>query len=138
MDIVNVSFSLRKNSARVTLGLFVALGMALISSAQQQPSVPLDLQNSDKTVSIRADSQERSKDLSRLRGHVQVTYRRMKLTADEVTYNEVSGEVVATGHVLFIDPRSHITADEVHYNVRTEKGWFSNGRGYIHGTLRPA
>jgi len=134
MDIVNVSFSLRKNSARVTLGLFVALGMALISSAQQQPSVPLDLQNSDKTVSIRADSQERSKDLSRLRGHVQVTYRRMKLTADEVTYNEVSGEVVATGHVLFIDPRSHITADEVHYNVRTEKGWFSNGRGYIHGT----
>jgi LPS-assembly protein len=56
----------------------------------------------------------------------------MKLTADEVTYNEASGEVVATGHVVFNDPRSHIVADEAHYNVRTEAGWFSNASGYIH------
>jgi LPS-assembly protein len=132
MNIVNVSFSLRKNSVRVVLGLFVALGTALISAAQQQPPLPPDLQHSDKILGIRADSQERSKDLSRLRGHVQITYRGMKLTADQVTYNEASGEVVATGHVLFIDPRSHIVADEVHYNIRTEKGWFSNASGYFH------
>ena len=75
--------------------------------------------------------------MSRLRGHVEVTYRGMKLTADEVTYNEASGEVVATGHVLFIDPRSHIVAAEVHYNVRTEVGWFSNANGYIHTSTRP-
>ena len=139
MNIVNVSFSLRKNSMRVALGVLVALGTALISSGQQQPSGPLDLQNSDKILSIHADSQERSRDLSHLRGHVQVTYRGMKLTADEVTYNEASGEVVATGHVLFTDPRSHIVANEVHYNVRTEKGWFSNASGYIytHPHARP-
>ena len=137
MNIVNVSFSLRENSVRVALGFLVALGMALISSAQQRPTVPLDVQNSDRTVSIYADSQERSKDLSRLRGHVQVTYRGMKLTADEVTYNEASGEVVATGHVLFVDPRSHIVADEVHYNIRTEAGWFSNASGYAHTNPRP-
>ena len=136
MNIVNVPFSLRKNSARVALGLFVALGMALISSAQQQPSVPLDLQNPDKILTIRADSQEKDKDIYRLRGHVEVTYRGMKLTADEVTYDEASGEVVGTGHVLFIDPRSHIAADEVHYNIRTQKGWFSNGRGFIHANPR--
>jgi LPS-assembly protein len=136
MNIVNVSFSFRKNSARVALGLLVALGMALISSAQQQHSVPLNLQNSDRTVSIHADSQERGKDMSRLRGHVQVTYRGMKLTADEVTYNEASGEVVATGHVLFVDSRSHIVADEVHYNIRTDVGWFSNPIGYVHTSPR--
>jgi len=132
MNIVNVSLSLRKNSARVASGLLIALGMTFASSAQQQPPVPLNLRNSDRTLSIQADSQETSKGLSRLRGHVQVTYRGMKLTAGEVTYKEASGEVVATGHVVFDDPRSHIVADEAHYNIRTEAGWFSNASGYIH------
>jgi LPS-assembly protein len=132
MNMVSVSFSLRKNSGRVPLGLFVALGMALISSAQQQLSVPLDLHNSEKTLRLRADSQEKDKDTYHLRGHVEVTYRGMKLTAREVTYDEASGEVTGTGNVLFIDPRSHIVAHEVHYNIRTEAGWFSNVSGYIH------
>jgi LPS-assembly protein len=108
--------------------------MACISSAQQQSSVPLDLKNSDKILNLRADSQEKDKDTYRLRGHVEVTYLGMKLTADEVTYDEASGEVVGRGNVLFIDPRSHIVADEVHYNIRTEKGWFSKGRGFVHGS----
>jgi LPS-assembly protein len=67
---------------------------------------------------------------------VEVTYRGMKLTADEVTYDEASEEVVGTGHVLFIDPRSHIAADVVHYNVRTQKGWFSNAHGFLHTNPR--
>jgi len=136
MDLVNVSFCLRKNSARVAFGLFMALGTASISAAQKQPSPPLDFQNPGRLVSIHADSQERGKDVSRLHGHVQVTYRGMKLTADEVTYHESSGEVVATGHVLFVDPRSHIVADEVHYNIRTESGWFLNASGYVHTNPR--
>jgi LPS-assembly protein len=131
MNFENVLSSLRTSSARVPLGLFVALGMALMSAAQQPPSIPLELRKSDKVLIIRADSQEKGKDIHRLRGHVEVTYRGMKLNADEVTYNEASGEVTGMGHVLFIDPRSHITADEVHYNIRTEKGWFSNGRGFL-------
>ena len=137
MNFVNVPFSRRKSSARVPLGLFVALGMALISSAQQQPSVPLELGSPDKIITLRADSQEKDKNIDRFRGHVEVTYRGMKLTADEVTYDGASGEVVGTGHVLFIDRRSHITADEVHYNIRTQKGWFSNGHGFLHSNVRP-
>jgi LPS-assembly protein len=137
MNIVKDCVSLPKDSARVALGLCVALGMALFSSAQQQSVLPPDLQNSDKVVKTRSDSQEMSKNISRFRGHVEVTYRRMKLTADEVTYNRATGEVVAKGNVLFIDPRSRIVADEVHYNIRTEKGWFSNGRAYLHSSARP-
>jgi len=137
MNFVNVSFSRRKSSARVPLGLFVALGMALISSAQQQPPVPLELQNLNTMLRIRADSQEGGKDTYHGRGHVEVVYHGMKLTADEVTYDGASGEVAGTGHVLFIDPRSHIAADEVHYNIRTQKGWFSNGHGFVHTSSHP-
>ncbi len=136
MNIVSVSFPFWKNSARPALGLFVALGTVLISAAQQQPSVPLDLQNSDKTVRARSDSQEMSRNVSRFLGHVEVTYRGMKLKADEATYDRASGEVVARGNVLFVDARSHIVANEVHYNIRTQKGWFSNGRGFIHSNPR--
>jgi LPS-assembly protein len=135
--LMNVLFSLRTNIARAPLGLCVALGMAMMSSAQQQPSIPLEMQNSGKIVTVRADSQEKSKDIYRLRGHVEVTYQEMKLTADEVTYDGASGEVVGTGHVLFIDPRSHIAADEIHYNIRTQKGWFSNSHGFVHSNVRP-
>ena len=136
MNFVNVPFSRRTSSARVPLGVFVALGMALMSSAQQQPSVPLELRNSGKILTLRADSQEKDKDSYHLRGHVEVTYLQMKLTADELTYDEASGEVTGTGHVLLIDPRSHIAADEVHYNIRTQKGWFSNGHGFVHTNPR--
>jgi LPS-assembly protein len=121
----------------VVLGLLAALAMPCVAFAQQPTSVPLNLQNSDRTLSVHADSQERGKDVSRLRGHVEITYRGMKLTADEVTYNEASGEIVATGHVLFIDPKSHIVAREVHYNFRTDVGWFSNTSGYVHTSARP-
>jgi len=134
MDIRNFSFSLWKHSACVVLVLLAA--SALPFAAQQPSSAPLNLQNSDKTLSIHADSQERGRDVSRLRGHVEITYRGMKLTADEVTYNEASGEIVAAGHVLLIDPKSHIVAGEVHYNVRTDAGWFSNASGYIHPSAR--
>jgi len=136
MNFVNALSFLRTSSARLALGFSVALGMASTSSGQQTPSIPLELRNSDKVVTIRADSQEKAKDVDRLRGHVEVTYGSMKLTADEVTYDEASGEVVGTGHVLFIDPRSHITADEVHYNIRTDQGWFSNCRAYFHSNAR--
>ena len=137
MNFVNVPFSRRQSSAPVPLGLFVALGMALMSSAQQQPSVPLELQNPDKILTLRSDSQEIGKDSYHPRGHVEVTYHGMKLTADEATYDGASGEIVGTGHVLFIDSRSHIAADEVHYNIRTQKGWFSNGHGFVHTNSHP-
>jgi len=137
MDTQNISLFLWKNGALGVLFLLLALATPWAASAQQPTSAPVKLQSSDKTLSLRADSQDRGKDVSRLRGHVEVTYRGMKLTADEVTYNEASGEVVATGHVLFIDARSHIVAGEVHYNMRTEVGWFSNANGYIHTSTRP-
>ena len=61
----------------------------------------------------------------------------MRVTADEASFDGISGDVMARGHVVFDDPKSHLVADEVHYNIRTQKGWFSNGVGYVHPKGKP-
>ncbi len=92
-----------------------------------------------KEVPIRADSEEKDQDVYRLRGHVQISFEDMRMTADEASYDDDSGEIIARGHVIFDDPRSHLAAEEVHYNLNTQKGWFTNATGYVHpqGTPGP-
>jgi len=109
--------------------LFLAFASHL--HAQQNP-VSLQAQRPGKEAVVRADSQEKDKDTSHLRGHVQIDYEEMRVTADEASIDYASGDVMARGHVVFDDPKSHLVADEVHYNIRTQKGWFSNGVGYVH------
>ena len=106
--------------------------------AQQVP-LSLESKGPGKEVTIRADSQQKDKDTYHLRGHVQIVYEEMRVTADEASFDDASGDVMARGHVVFDDPKSHLVADEVHYNIQTQKGWFSNGVGYVHskGTPRP-
>jgi LPS-assembly protein len=103
---------------------------------QQAVQIPLELRDTESTVNISAASQEKDKDTYRLRGHVEVTYQGVKLTADEASYNATSGEVVANGHVTLTDSSAHLEADEAHYNIESGKGWLSNGRGYIQAKLR--
>ncbi len=105
--------------------------------AQQAPSIPPELQNQQTTVSISARSQKKVKDTYLLQGNVVLTYRAFRLSADEATFDEASGEVTARGHVVFTDPRARLEADAAHYNVQTEKGWFANGRGTFHTVARP-
>ena len=108
--------------------------------AQQAPSIPPELQDRQTTVSISTSptgSQKKVKDTYWAQGNVVLTFREFRLAADEATFNETSGEITARGHVVFIDPRARLEADEAHYNVQTDKGWFSNGRGYFHTAARP-
>ncbi|MFZ0961981.1 MAG: putative LPS assembly protein LptD [Terriglobia bacterium] len=111
----------------------LALFLALIPRLQaQQIPISVESKGPGKEIVVRADSQEKDKDTSHLRGHVLIVYEEMRVTADEASYDAASGEVMARGHVVFDDPQSHLVADEVHYNVLTKKGWFSNGVGYLH------
>jgi LPS-assembly protein len=103
----------------------------------QQPAVPLELQDRRTTVSIRADSQEKDRNVYHLRGHVEVTFQDMKLTADEASFDEANGNVQARGNVTFADSGSRLEADEAFYNVQTGMGWFSNGRGTLRAKITP-
>jgi len=102
----------------------------------QQPEIPRELQDAESTVSIRADSQEKDKDTYRLRGHVEVTYRGMTVTADEASLNEATGIVEGRGHVTFTESGSHLEADDIHYNVHTGVGCFTNAHGYVRAKVK--
>ncbi len=82
-------------------------------------------------VTIEALQQEKTGDLYRLRGEVQIRYRNFLLRADEITYNATSGEITAAGHVVFDGgPHDeHLEADHANYNLRTESGKFYDVRG---------
>jgi LPS-assembly protein len=116
---------------------FVTAALPAALAAGQKPPFPAELENPQTTVGIRADSQEKIGDLYKLRGHVEITYRDMKLTADEVTYNDATSDVDARGHVVFEDPQAHIEASSAHYNLTGQKGWFTEGSGYFHPKIRP-
>src|SRR5208283_5229581 len=87
------------------LTLFLALTSSL--HAQQVPA-SLESKGPGKEVTIRADSQQRDKDTYHLRGHVQIVYEEMRVTADEASFDDASGDMMARGHVIFDDPKSHL------------------------------
>ena len=99
--------------------------------------VPLTLQSSaaDQTVDMKADSQERNGDLYHFRGHVQVQYESMHLSADEADYNSTTGILTATGNVDYSENlrNEHIRAHRAEYNLRQKTGRFEQVEGSIGG-----
>jgi LPS-assembly protein len=136
MDLLLLRFLPRRGGLRISAAC-ILLSLLVSSSDAQQAPIPPELQSSGKVISIRADSQQKDQDTYHLRGHVEILYEGMQVSADEASFDEASGEVMARGHVVFNDPQSHLAAEEVHYNIRTKKGWFSNGTGFVHPKVRP-
>lgn len=101
--------------------------------AQERP----EFEDSRSTVTTRADSQQKIGDTYSLLGHVEVTYRDLRITTDEATYNRASGEIVARGAVIFDAPKAHLKADSGEYNVLTGAGSFSGVKGYVRSSAHP-
>ena len=123
------------------VSLVILAGLLLFSLpfdllGQSLPAIPSGVTDQGSTVAVRAGSQEIKGDTYLLRDHVVVTYKDMELTADQASYNQSTGQVTATGHVVYNDSTAHLEADELHYNVKTRKGWFLNGRGYVSPRLK--
>ena len=64
----------------------------------------MDPQEAGKDATISADSQQMDKGTYHLRGHVKVVYKDIRVTADEASFDDASGEVIARGNVVFDDP----------------------------------
>ncbi len=132
-------FRLRRGSRFRLLALFSGLlaAVSLNLFGQQSSLIPPELQSQSSTVTTYADSTEKNGDVYELKGHVKVTYADTSVRADEITYNDATGEIVAKGHVSYTGPDAHLEADEAHYNVGTGRGWFLHAKGYVHPHLKP-
>ena len=118
--------------------------LAAQSAAPQQPasdaqtSIPATKLAPGEDVTIRAKEQEKSGAIYHLRGDVEVDFRAYHFRAAEVTYDSDTGEVQATGQVVFDggERNEHVEASHAVYNVNTETGTFYDVVGMIGARFR--
>ncbi len=84
-------------------------------------------------VLIDAEQQTGSKTdhIEHASGNVVVTYRDMRLEADEVTYDDETNMVTAGNHVVYSRADEHLQADRISLNVTSKVGDFTNVTGQI-------
>jgi LPS-assembly protein len=87
----------------------------------------------EEGATIKAVNQEKQGPVYKLRGHVEVQYGTYTLHADEMTYNDDTGEASGEGHlVLDGGPNDeHIESSHGTYNLRSESGKFYDVIGTI-------
>ncbi len=90
---------------------------------------------------IRADKQASENGVYHLRGSVTLSQTDATLKADEIDYNEETGDAEARGHVFYenFTQNEKITCDRALYNLENRKGKFYNVHGYVktHIDARP-
>jgi LPS-assembly protein len=96
-------------------------------------ATPLPPEKAPERAVLESDTQSRHGDIYMLAGDVQITYRGHVLRADNVTYNDATGEATAEGHVDLSGGGNdeHISASHGTYNVRTQTGRFYDVTGSI-------
>ena len=92
---------------------------------------PAQLPRLRSAVEIRAHSQSREGPLRRASGDVELTYGNIVLTANELRFDEGSGEIAATGNVHYrtLDGEQDLRAERLAYNLQSELGTFYEARG---------
>ncbi len=87
---------------------------------------PYGSQLSNDEVTITAHQQEKSGDIYRLTGSVEIQYRDLTLHAEKITYNSATGEANASQRVILEGgPHDiHLEASSATYNFHTERGEF--------------
>jgi LPS-assembly protein len=90
---------------------------------------------------VNAVDQESEGPVSHLRGKAEIEGAEVRLTADEIDYNDDTGDAEARGNVIFHQyvKDEEVHADRVVYNTHDETGKFYNVRGWsrTHVVARP-
>ncbi len=100
-----------------------------LNSSDQEQGPPRPATNvplGRNEVLIRADEQEKEQDIYHVRGHVEIRFGEYILHCDQATYDSTSGQVTATGHVVFDGgPRNeHLVGSHATYDVSRDTGKF--------------
>jgi LPS-assembly protein len=101
------------------------------TKAVNGPCPALPVGHDDDATIICALQQEKVGDIYKLHGNAEIHYLDYILKADEVTYDDTTGESTATGHVtLDGGPNDdHIKASHGSYNLTSETGTFYDAVG---------
>ncbi|MCS6285130.1 MAG: LPS-assembly protein LptD [Nitrospira sp.] len=105
-------------------GMAWAKSKSVASGASSSGSLPLDV--TANRIDYRQDQ-----DVYEADGAVVIQQGTMRLTADHVTIEALSGVVHATGHVHLTDPQADVTTERMDFNVNTEAGVITHGQLYI-------
>ena len=96
-----------------------ALGILLLLGTQQDQ------------IQITADQQTREAAVYHAKGNVVVTYRDMRIEADEVTHDDATKILTAEGHVKFTRMQELLEADRASLDVETKEGDFTKVSGNV-------
>ncbi|MEY4528543.1 MAG: hypothetical protein RL768_2262 [Nitrospirota bacterium] len=105
-------------------GMAWAKSKSVASGASSSGSLPLDV--TANRIDYRQDQ-----DVYEADGAVVILQGTMRLTADHVTIEALSGVVHATGHVHLTDPQADVTTERMDFNVNTEAGVITHGQLYV-------
>ncbi len=106
-------------------------GFALPHFAAQAQAAPAATSTRSGDVVITAQHWQKTGDLYTLRGEAHIAARGADLHADEITYNDATGEATITGNMELTGGAhdEHITASHGSYNLQTEIGRFYDVTG---------
>jgi LPS-assembly protein len=114
---------------------FVALGCILLlskvfSPQQIEATIGEGLEMTEgQPLNIRAESLTyfSEHNLFVAEGSVEITYRTARLTADRVEFNEVTGDAVAIGNVVYEEEGETLVADQMELNIDSRLGIVHRG-----------
>jgi LPS-assembly protein len=103
-------------------------------TSQLRPAQPV----ATEEVTIEADKQEKIGETYHLHGRVHVHFREFDIHADEITYDQATGDITAIGHLIFDGGPNdlHIEGSRATYNSRTGKGKFYDVVGTTGAKIR--
>jgi LPS-assembly protein len=101
-----------------------AKSKSVVPGTSASGSPPLDV--TANRIDYRQDQ-----DVYEADGSVVIQQGAMRLTADHVAIEALSGVVHASGHVHLTDPQADVTTERMDFNVNTEAGVITHGQLYV-------
>ena len=95
------------------------------------PRPPANVVLSRDEVLIRADEQEKNQDIYKVRGNVEIRFRNNVIHCDQASYDATTGQIVATGHVVYDGGahNEHLVGTHATYDVSRDTGTFYDVTG---------
>jgi LPS-assembly protein len=134
-----IAFNPIVTTFRVFCHVFLLILLVSSGLAQEKPLSSASPALARGEVLISAPYQEVEGRLYRLRGGVELRTAEAVIRADQIDYNEETGEAVAEGHVRYqnLVGGERLEARRVEYNLRNQMGKFYDVRGEATTKMQP-